>query len=175
MARTKQCKDCGKTFPEDRDHFGQFKNVRNGETVIGFRNSCRECMRARSRAHDKAHPEQRAERMKRRVDRGDARPGTYDQGVVRFIRRVLSDSCRYCEADLNGGGEVDHLTPVARGGSSAKGNLTLSCQPCNRAKLSKTLDEFMEWRRERGLPIRSSAPKYERPDKPTTDVQRRTY
>jgi hypothetical protein len=47
--------------------------------------------------------------------------------------------------------------------------------PCNRAKLSKTLDEFLEWRRERSLPTRTEPPSYERPDTPTSSVQRRKF
>lgn len=169
----KACKDCGRVFPETRVYFGQFKNVRGGRTVIGFRNSCRECMRDRSSAHAKANPEQRRERMARRIERQDAE--TYSFSDVTFIRGELGDTCRYCLVPLNGGGEVDHLTPVARGGTNSRCNLTLACMPCNRAKLSKTLDEFLEWRRERSLPVRENAPSYERPDAAITSVQRRTF
>lgn len=169
----KACKDCGRVFPETRDYFGQFKNVRGDRSVIGFRNSCRECMRDRSSAHARANPEQGRERMARRIER---------QGVeahsaldVAFIRKELGDTCRYCCDALMGGGEIDHLTPVARGGTSSRSNLTLACMPCNRAKLSKTLDEFLEWRTERSLRVRENSPNYERPDAPTTTVQRRTF
>lgn len=171
----KPCKDCGRVFPESRDYFGQFKNVRGGRSVIGFRNSCRECMRARASAHDKANPEQRRQRMMRRIEREAEATSRYDDGDVQFIRAAVNDSCRYCEAPLNGAGEVDHLTPVARGGTNARNNLTLACMPCNRAKLGKTLEEFVDWRSERGLQISHRKPAYERPDPPVTKVQRRTF
>jgi len=45
---TKQCKDCGMVYPETREYFGQFKKNSGG---IGFRNSCRQCMAARTAMH----------------------------------------------------------------------------------------------------------------------------
>lgn len=171
----KHCKDCGQLYPETREFFGQFKNVRGGKAVIGFRNTCRECMRSRSSAHAKANPDQRRERASRRTDRSAINTKTYDEADVRFIRSALLDSCRYCEIELNGGGEVDHLTPVARGGSNSRANLTLACMPCNRAKLGKTLPEFLDWRSERRLSLPTRKPSYERPDPPSSDIQRRTF
>ncbi|WP_442854274.1 HNH endonuclease [Brevundimonas sp. Root608] len=91
------------------------------------------------------------------------------------LRGPLGDACRYCGAPLGKGGEVDHLTPVARGGTSGISNLTLACTPCNRAKLAKTLDEFLEWRAERGLAVREVDVPGELPDTPTSDRQRRSY
>jgi len=39
--------------------------------------------------------------------------------------------CRYCGAHAT---EVDHITPVAHGGTSNLDNLAAACQPCNRSK-----------------------------------------
>ena len=171
----KSCTKCGHIFPETRDYFGQFRNMRGGEVVIGFRNTCRGCMRIRSAAHAKAKPEQRRERMARRIDRETVSPNAPTPSGLNRIREALGDSCRYCGNALHGGGETDHLTPVARGGTDALSNLTLACMPCNRAKLSKTLEEFLEWRRERGLEVKIRTPDYEQPDEPHHSVQRRTY
>lgn len=77
--------------------------------------------------------------------------GTYTQEDVEAIRRALRDCCRYCGTPLNGGGEVDHILPVSRGGNSDPDNLTLACLTCNRDKHSKTADEFLQWRQQRGL------------------------
>ncbi|MGI6609422.1 MAG: HNH endonuclease [Limnochordia bacterium] len=43
------------------------------------------------------------------------------------------------------GGEnpkVEHLTPVARGGSNRVSNLGLACEPCNREKGTMTAEDF---------------------------------
>lgn len=169
------CKDCGEHLPLTRDFFGQYKNVGSGGISIGFRSTCRKCMAARSARHALANPHQKTEAARRRAERaGPARPKEI-AAYAADLRGSLGDACRYCGEALNGGGEVDHLTPVARGGTSQIGNLTLACTPCNRAKLAKTLDEFLEWRTERGLAVRKVDVPDEIPDVATSDRQRRRY
>lgn len=169
------CKDCSERLPLTREFFGQYKNVRNGGVTIGFRSSCRKCMAARSARHSVANPEQKAESARRRAERvGPARPQELAAYTVR-LRGALADACRYCGERLNDGGEIDHLTPVARGGTSRMSNLTLACTACNRAKLAKTLAEFLVWRSERGLTVRQIDVPGELPDAPTSDLQRRSY
>lgn len=172
---SKSCKDCGRVLPETREYFGQFKNKRaSGAVVIGFRNSCRECMAAHTAQHTAANPEQHRARGQRRVERAEAAGAAFDAADVNTVRVTLRDRCRYCDSALNGDGEVDHLTPVRRGGSGVLSNITLACLPCNRAKLGKTLEEFLLWRRERGLPIRYVHVPFERPDT-AHGVQRESY
>lgn len=164
------CKKCGETFPLTREHFGNTNN----RGVIGWRGSCRGCMRAVSKAHSEENPEQYAERRAIRAERErEAGSAVVDVDLV-GLRRKLGDRCRYCDDPLHGGGEVDHLTPVARGGSGRAGNVTICCMPCNRAKLAKTLQEFMDWRRDRGLPVRDVVIAGEAPDRPTSSSQRRS-
>lgn len=49
--------------------------------------------------------------------------------------------CRYCRRfvfpRIIGRPEIDHITPVALGGTNRIGNLALSCRSCNRAKGTK--------------------------------------
>lgn len=166
------CKDCGQTYPLTREFFGNFKNPGR---PVGFRRTCRQCMRERTARHTAENPEQhraRAERRSAREREAGPLAVTFDVGG---LRRRLGDACRYCADPLHGAGEVDHLTPVVRGGSGQPGNLTLACTPCNRAKLGKTLVEFQEWRRERGLANREGDFEWEAPDAPTTARQRASY
>lgn len=165
------CKRCGEVLPLDRDHFGNTNN----RGVIGWRGVCRACMRANSAKHAAENPEQYAERRMRRSEReGESRSAIV--GIdIEALRAALGGRCRYCDVDLHGGGEVDHLTPVARGGSGVRNNLTLACRDCNRAKLAKTLDEFIAWRQQRGLLVRDLEVPGEAPDVAENDTQRRTY
>lgn len=60
-------------------------------------------------------------------------------------RRVLEGaSCAACGVteDL----VVDHVVPVVRGGSCEEENLQALCDPCNRAKGRKTMEEFLRGR-----------------------------
>lgn len=51
--------------------------------------------------------------------------------------------CAYCEGRLGDGYEVDHMTPVSRGGTNDWSNLAITCATCNRQKHVKTAEEFM--------------------------------
>ena len=42
--------------------------------------------------------------------------------------------------------EIEHLTPLSRGGSEAPENLVQACRWCNRQKGDKTESEYRMWR-----------------------------
>ena len=57
--------------------------------------------------------------------------------------------CVYCRADLTKTEKhVDHIVPLAKGGSNGRENLQYLCRPCNQAKSAKHPNDFA---RERGL------------------------
>ena len=64
-----------------------------------------------------------------------------------IIRRIIFErdghACTYCGSHNRL--EGDHVLPLSRGGSNAFENLVTACEPCNRAKGSRTPEE---WRRE---------------------------
>lgn len=51
--------------------------------------------------------------------------------------------CFYCEADLQGGFDIDHMTPLSRGGPNEPSNICCACTHCNRTKSDATADEFI--------------------------------
>ena len=52
--------------------------------------------------------------------------------------------CHYCEKRFDAGKlTMDHVVPLARGGTSTKGNIVPSCQDCNRAKGLETPAESL--------------------------------
>ena len=77
--------------------------------------------------------------------------GSFSSGDLLILRVMLFDRCAYCDSALHGGGVVDHMQPVSRGGSSSLGNLTLCCSQCNQEKHAKTVEEYRVWRVDRGL------------------------
>lgn len=175
IVNTKKCKDCGSEYPESREYFGQFKNSKNGIVKIGFRNSCRKCMAARTATHSAENPDLVKSRLLRRKKLEEGSIGYFTDSDISRIRIELEDSCRFCGKPLDSKGEIEHLTPLSRGGSNFPKNLTLSCLNCNREKTNKTLTEYLEWRRERGLKNRDVSPMIESPDKPAIDKGRRFY
>jgi 5-methylcytosine-specific restriction endonuclease McrA len=58
------------------------------------------------------------------------------------IRRLFAttSTCPYCQKLLSSRGkELDHLTPVSRGGTHTLGNVTVCCKSCNSRKRNKPL------------------------------------
>ena len=50
--------------------------------------------------------------------------------------------CRYC-GTATGPFDIDHATPLSRGGTNDLANLVVACSACNGAKGAKTPDEFL--------------------------------
>lgn len=59
-------------------------------------------------------------------------------------------SCGYCSAAVDFTKSrrlnLDHATPISRGGDASIANLIVSCGPCNRAKGEATFEEFQQLR-----------------------------
>lgn len=54
-------------------------------------------------------------------------------------------NCYYCNKELRiTGYELDHKTPLSRGGKHTLSNVVISCMKCNRQKGIKTEKEFIE-------------------------------
>ena len=107
--------------------------------------------RARTKRYRKAHPTRAAmHRMARRARKRLADVGDVDVAWLHALRIAQDDRCISCEVELNGGGELDHLIPLARGGLHARCNVAFMCRPCNRAKgagpVEQTVSPEARWR-----------------------------
>ncbi len=66
------------------------------------------------------------------------------RGTQWWKRELAKGLCHYCQgtfakAELT----MDHIVPVARGGRSTKGNVVVSCKPCNNKKRWLTPAEIL--------------------------------
>lgn len=52
--------------------------------------------------------------------------------------------CAYCRVCISWNFEIDHIIPLARGGSNWPRNIQLTCGPCNFAKLAKDPIKFAQ-------------------------------
>lgn len=66
---------------------------------------------------------------------------TISAAVRAFVLKRDGRVCRYCGAEA-GPFEIDHIKPVARGGSDAPENLGVACKPCNLSKGAKLIEEW---------------------------------
>ena len=53
-----------------------------------------------------------------------------------------SEYCYYCNKELKGKYEIEHKTPLSKGGKNSIDNIVISCIHCNRSKGIKTEKEF---------------------------------
>lgn len=65
--------------------------------------------------------------------------GYHTAADIRRIRAEQNDQCKLCHKDLDGKGHVDHIIPLARGGTNWPDNLQILCEPCNCSKGAKIL------------------------------------
>lgn len=107
----------------------------------------RESRIAYSKAWVEANPERSREHFRMGMARRRARKrgagGTHTAADLADIFRAQGGRCAYCRADLNKiKKHVDHIVPLARGGSNRRSNLQYLCQPCNQKKNWKDPNEF---------------------------------
>lgn len=75
--------------------------------------------------------------------------GTHTPDDVKAILAAQKHRCAYCRADLRKVPyHVDHIVPLARGGSNARTNIQAACASCNRSKGAKDPIDFAQ---ERGM------------------------
>ena len=70
-------------------------------------------------------------------------PGTFTADDVGRIVAEQGGKCVYCDALLDDGYEIDHKTPLSRGGSNWPENMQALCRRCNRSKGARTHDEVL--------------------------------
>lgn len=99
--------------------------------------------RAWSRKWEQENPERATEQRRMKLQRRRARERNQPVFVVspKDVRRILASPCavRDCASrDI----QIDHVVPIARGGSHGVGNLQPLCASHNQSKGAKTWIEF---------------------------------
>lgn len=92
----------------------------------------------RQRADYALNPEKYrvVERKRRAQMKGSS--GTHTASDLAGILKAQGNRCAYCRADLSRAKKhVDHILPLARGGSNGRANLQYLCRPCNQAKSAR--------------------------------------
>ncbi len=87
--------------------------------------------------------ERRAYRLNARARQIGAEGSCTGASLVR-IRKLQLDRCAYCRMRLKGRGVVDHIVPLAGGGSNWPRNLQWACVPCNSAKHARDPISFAQ-------------------------------
>lgn len=81
-----------------------------------------------------------------RVAKRNMAKGKITKEVINEMFFEQNSKCYYCGKEILSYYEVDHKTPLSRGGNNLKNNLCLTCDFCNTSKGSKTEDEYKQFR-----------------------------
>jgi 5-methylcytosine-specific restriction endonuclease McrA len=138
---------CGEQYSLTHDNFGQYKY--NG--MVSYRSTCRKCMAKNSKRWRQNNPDKREEEDQTRRSRENRAGGKPDDYWKHVILSNQDRKCYYCGKSIRGG-QLDHKTPLAQGGTSAPENLAVVCKQCNTEKHAKTENEYREWRKDRNMP-----------------------
>lgn len=102
------------------------------------------------RARDKRYRENNREKVriqwKARKSRKRGASGTFTPADIAALLQVQKHKCAHswCRVPLKDGHHIDHVMPLARGGSSDRRNLQLLCPACNMKKHAKHPIDFAQ-------------------------------
>lgn len=129
--------------------------IRGGSCPHGNINKgkCKLCRREYHKQYAREHYSQdktkaayQANRLKILVNTSNLRAkrlGIAGVLVVEDMTR-LNQECRYCKANQFSL-HIEHIIPLAAGGSNEPSNVGLACEFCNRAKNSRSEQDFLNW------------------------------
>lgn len=128
--REQTCSDCGETKPLD-EYYDDF-SFSNGKSRL-----CRSCHSMAAKKWREENPESMSAISRRRRARKKGAAGDHTQSDVLRLLQNQKHCCAYCKKKVKKTYEVDHIVPLAKGGSNAPDNLQILCVSCNRRKSAK--------------------------------------
>jgi hypothetical protein len=96
------------------------------------------------RKWNRDHPESIRANVLTRIARRQNADGRFTADNIRAIYQAQKGKCAYCRASLKDGYHIDHIAPLAKGGSNWPRNLQLCCERCNCRKSAKDAIEFAQ-------------------------------
>lgn len=104
-------------------------------------------IRQRERQWRIENPELARRRDQNRRMSRNANGGKLSKNIVERLMALQNGKCVCCGVKLNGSYELDHIMPIALGGSNSDDNVQLLRVSCNRKKGAK---HPLDWAREQG-------------------------
>lgn len=80
-------------------------------------------------------------RHRRRARKKNA-SGSFTRADILVILKMQNYRCAYCKKNIKKGYVMDHIIPLARGGSNDRKNMQATCAPCNQRKHARDPLDF---------------------------------
>lgn len=117
---------------------------RGRESCRNWRTSNPEKMKASHKAWQDANPEKVRLLLRNRRARLRNAEGSHTSADIKEIYSMQKGRCAICRKKLDQKFHVDHIQPLARGGSNARSNLQIACGSCNVRKQAQDPITFMQ-------------------------------
>lgn len=124
-ARTKICFECSREYKREAYRADPEK------------------MRRIAREYGARNPAPRRINAKNQKAKRRSAEGTFSRGDVDRIFDAQKRKCAVCKVSIGKIYHVDHIVPIAKGGTNWPRNIQLLCPSCNMAKSAKDPVEFM--------------------------------
>lgn len=166
-----ECKRCGTPLPRTTEYFAKAKSCKDGLRLVCRRCMTIRDMERYTRLRDEILEALRQDRQVNReyyreIDRKrDQSPhrkaghaartakrrslikkavGTFTAGDIELQLKSQRAKCWWCGISVKTGFHVDHLIPLARGGSNSPENIVISCPKCNTSRRDRLPHEWSD-------------------------------
>lgn len=114
-----------------QDHIQAYDKMRDANRNRPHKPADKERHRLSNRAWEKANPDKLRTTWRNKRAKRSSAPGTHSIEDIKRILRQQKCKCAYCRASIKAKYHVDHIVPLAKGGSNWPRNLQLLCVDCN--------------------------------------------
>lgn len=114
-------------------------HIKNREDILSYKREYYAANKEKYREYDRTADPLIRKGIKYRYRARKQANGIEKYSVAKMFERD-NHTCAYCGDVAK---ELDHITPVSRGGSDSPSNVAASCVSCNRRKAARTATEFM--------------------------------
>ena len=114
---------------------------------VDYNNRNRDLINQKSREYNKIHSKQKMENNRaRRAKVRQNHHAPYSACDLAEKMAVLGDCCLYCQSkDFL---TIDHIIPIAKGGSDCLGNIVYACKRCNSSKCDSDVIKWFKKQRQ---------------------------
>ncbi|WP_332629198.1 HNH endonuclease [Halalkalibacter flavus] len=136
---TKSCRVCGKE--KLNEEFEVDKRIKSGDQRTNRCYACKYEATLKYRATRTGKISRKLENAKQRAKRF----GVVDDLTITEVKEVVGyfeDACVYCGEELEDDIVLEHVRSFSEDGPNSKGNIVISCDPCNRKKNNLPLIDF---------------------------------
>jgi 5-methylcytosine-specific restriction endonuclease McrA len=123
--------------------------AKNAERYLKNYERYRAAGRIAQKRWDKANPDKVLAKVRKRQARERGAEGSFTVEDIQWLMKRQRGCCAECGCSIKQrkNRRVDHIMPLAKGGSNYRRNLQLLCTTCNQAKAAK---HPIDWARSRG-------------------------